>query len=420
MLQLPGRPRKDVVIQCSECGHTGRLPRKSVRSSVKPITVHPVSSGDSGPQNTTNSAPAAFSAFSQFAVIALLLLLVVGVSWYLYSNRTVENGQADANGNSEALQASSGIQGAATGTAGTSPNSNGSAADTTVLDTSEAAEASSAEKRRTFVSLAEQFRQIRRDLEDPSHDSAPRFLRYFTLTHLWNAGASAEDLQVVRQAFVKLVNSLSWQNEIYLPIPINADETIYRVDIRQLRWKHQTWHKIAAESPHAFSYQDSEAKRCQDLTGDSVFAVHADWFVDAASRSPLYETILELPDTLSDTAKMLRVDIDRNLKEGNVYRAGFLESGEVKHNRVIERHRSVFGAFWLAYDFDAQEGQKDVFQYPLGPEGKDGGFQFDRNQAIFTLPNGMLAYLITDADGRRIPSVPAAHLKERNACIPDH
>ena len=43
------------------------------------------------------------------------------------------------------------------------------------------------------------------------------FRRYFTLTHLYNAGLSAEELQSYRHGLSKLINSLSWGKQIVPP-----------------------------------------------------------------------------------------------------------------------------------------------------------------------------------------------------------
>ena len=41
------------------------------------------------------------------------------------------------------------------------------------------------------------------------------FTRYFTMTHLYNAGESAEALHAYQRALSKLVNSLSWGTRGY-------------------------------------------------------------------------------------------------------------------------------------------------------------------------------------------------------------
>lgn len=53
------------------------------------------------------------------------------------------------------------------------------------------------------------------------------FERYFTLTHLYNAGESAEALHAYQRALSKLVNSLSWGREVINPQAIDPQETIF-------------------------------------------------------------------------------------------------------------------------------------------------------------------------------------------------
>ena len=46
-----------------------------------------------------------------------------------------------------------------------------------------------------------------------------RFQRYFTLSHLYNAGLGEDELQTYRNALSKLMNSLSWHPRITRPKP---------------------------------------------------------------------------------------------------------------------------------------------------------------------------------------------------------
>ena len=59
----------------------------------------------------------------------------------------------------------------------------------------------------------------------PAFDRA--FTRYFTLTHLYNAGRTAEILQEYRSGLSKLVNSLSWEREVTNPQSIDPQGTIF-------------------------------------------------------------------------------------------------------------------------------------------------------------------------------------------------
>src|SRR5207237_165844 len=69
---------------------------------------------------------------------------------------------------------------------------------------------------RAFVSSGDILKAIRTDL-DKAKPRDRAFLRYFTLTHLHNAGLSGEEMQSFRHGLSKLVNSLSWENRILIP-----------------------------------------------------------------------------------------------------------------------------------------------------------------------------------------------------------
>ena len=72
------------------------------------------------------------------------------------------------------------------------------------------------------------------------------FARYFTLTHLYNAGESPEILNIYRMALSKLINSLSWRGDIINPHPIDAAKTIFYVSLFErmngmLRMSGRSW-----------------------------------------------------------------------------------------------------------------------------------------------------------------------------------
>ena len=75
--------------------------------------------------------------------------------------------------------------------------------------------------RRTFITTETMLTTIRNHLTAlPAFDR--KFARYFTLTHLYNAGASDDNLRAYRNALSKLVNSLSWGAEIIKATPIDS------------------------------------------------------------------------------------------------------------------------------------------------------------------------------------------------------
>jgi formylglycine-generating enzyme required for sulfatase activity len=262
-----------------------------------------------------------------------------------------------------------------------------------------------AEPGRVFVSSDELLRSIREDLERSNPRDRP-FRRYFTLTHLYNAGLATDGLKTYRHGLSKLVNSLSWGKRIVPPQPMGPNETVLRIDLRDYRWDEAIWEQIVSANPYRVDLDSEDARYIAGATRCANSACRADWFVFAAARPPLYHQVLQLPQTAAELERLLRVDVDQNIRQERVARAGFNDSGVSKNNRMIERHESVHGAYWKSYDFARNVGRQSVFEHPLGPGPAGATFQHDGSEIIFNLPNDLQAYLLTKADGQRIDKGP--------------
>ena len=237
------------------------------------------------------------------------------------------------------------------------------------------------------------------------------FARYFTITHLYNAGESVEALHAYQRALSKLVNSLSWGREVIRPQPIDLEETIFYIDLRDYEWEIgiNRWTLIEAEYPYKVEFnapsQTTLREKLTNLREDmscEVPFVHADWFIATASLPPLYHDILGLPETDQELETRLEVNIVENIRNAagkRVWRAGFNNSGVSNHNRIVERHTSRYGAYWKSYDFAGSVGTQNIFTHPLS-------FTHDGGEIIFNLPNGLQAYYLVDAGGNRLDSAP--------------
>jgi mono/diheme cytochrome c family protein len=258
---------------------------------------------------------------------------------------------------------------------------------------------------RQFVSTDDIFRAIRTDLlrNTPQEDRA--FSRYYTLTHLYNAGLSQDELETYRLALAKLLNSLSWNDTLAVPKPVDPEGTILKVDLRDLDWTSANWDLVLSTDPYAVVSTSEAAQSCSEVTGCQVPMIRGDWFVARASKPPLYYQLLDLPDTLDGLQSRIPVDSRQNIASGKVVRVGFVESGVSDNNRMFERHETPFGGLWISYDFASSVGRKNVLQHPLGPGGEEG-FEHDGGEIIFSLPNGLQGYLLVDAQGRRIDKGP--------------
>ena len=264
-----------------------------------------------------------------------------------------------------------------------------------------------------FITTDMMLNTIQSHLDTLASHERP-YARYFTLTHLYNAGETTENLQTYRNALSKLVNSLSWGHDIIKPQSINPSQTLLYIDLRHYEWdewdtRDDVWQRIEQDYPYTLEFNpETDADQFEKLTqlrqdtGSNMPFIHADWFLATASLPPLYHDILRLPVTDSALEQQLGINVARNIQQSpgiRVARAGIIDSGVSKNNRVVERHTSVYGAYWKSYDFAGSVGEQDILTHPLS-------FKHDGGEIIFNLPNGLQAYYISDAKGNRIDKAP--------------
>lgn len=245
---------------------------------------------------------------------------------------------------------------------------------------------------------------MRNDIADSSVVPADQrqFIRYLTLTHLYNEGMCGEELDVYRFALSKSVNSLSNGTQVVAPVAIDAEETIYRIDLRDYEWDQLLWDSIVAQSPYAIGFVQEEAVDLVAFAQTPVPMLRGDWFSAVATQPPLYHEILGVPGSRGELESLLGVDVATNIENDDVMRAGFLDSGVSVNNRVIERHEIPAAgsrSYWLSYDFASNAGEGNIFANPL--EFVESG-----NEMIYTLPNGLHGYMIVDGFGSRLDEAP--------------
>src|SRR6185436_7044926 len=157
-----------------------------------------------------------------------------------------------------------------------------------------------------------------------------------------------------RTALAVMLASLSWAPAARPPVAVDAQRTLFRIDLRDLGWTAATWDQIRAAYPYGVAHPAGVPD-----------AIRADWLVATASRPPLYHAILGIPERDTELARLLGVELADDLARSRVARAGFTSSGVSTSNRVIERHATRHGALWRSYDFRSSRGREDVFAHPL-------------------------------------------------------
>jgi len=150
--------------------------------------------------------------------------------------------------------------------------------------------------------------------------------------------------------------------------------------------------------------------------------VRGDFFAFAAARAPLYESLLNIPNTFQLLQQKLGVNVDQDIASFNVKRAGFQNSGVSRNNRMIERHQIATGYLWDSYDFagDKNDERQNFFEFPLGPGDGPHAFKHQGGEMIFSLPNGFQAYYLAKATGEELqvgPNVIVQDLKQRDYSV---
>jgi len=221
-------------------------------------------------------------------------------------------------------------------------------------------------------------------VEVPAQDRS--YWRYFSIDQ--------QQPELSRTALNKLLNHLSWERQIVAPAPVDSARGIVRIDLRDYGWTPYTWERIVKNYPY--------------VTGSNVrpATIRADWFIANASIPPLYHDILQLPRTLAELERVLSIDAEFEAQQGVAARFGLLNSGVSRNNRAVERHSTVYGAYWKSFDFSGNAEQQNVFRDPVNLR-PDGG------EVIFHLPNGLQGYFIADGRGRRIDEAPVNIVRDK-------
>jgi len=180
------------------------------------------------------------------------------------------------------------------------------------------------------------------------------------------------DRETVANALAFMVASTSSQPIIEYCIPVQVSETLYHIDLRQLRWDYREWiHILKSRYPYYFG-------------DDWPLVVRADWLLvelsDAEQSDTHYRLLYgrRVPRTMADFRKFWKVgEQDKNLFFGMVEgKSGIAK----KQTRWIENLPILRGYYWQTKD----TLQLDQASDPL--DNIDGNFKHDGQEAIAGIP----------------------------------
>lgn len=278
-----------------------------------------------------------------------------------------------------------------------------------------------ADSPREFVSTDQILSVLRTDLEQRA-PADRKYTRYLSLVNLHNdPNVSDDSLSTYRHGLNKQVNDVSRGPKVKIPESIDHLEILYRIDIRDYDWQAEAngedlWELMVRQYPYGVHFPEQmDAAYLYEQTTSLMPVMNADWFVFAASEPPLYYDMLRMPLTIAELKDSLGVG-----QNGKVWTAGVVNSGVSTSNRIVRRLISDFGVFWESSDFATSTGVKDILNHPLPPNGEyspelqEFAHVPDGGEYIFSLPNELHGYLITDASGTVIEEAPTEIVFDRN------
>jgi hypothetical protein len=259
-----------------------------------------------------------------------------------------------------------------------------------------------------FADLDSVFQSVASDLATLPREQAG-FYRYLSLTNRSNAVCDAGELEGDRRALSLGLNLLSLNPTLHAPVAIGDARQLYRIDLRELDWARSievggvsfgdVWEAIAAESPYSVAFTGEAAGQAAAATGTAFPLLFADHVLDQALAGELYYAILGLrpAETWSEfELRALGVDVDLALRNGLVQRGGTTRSRDTQSDRLVERlDLAGQGVLWRVSDYP-NDGNASIFDDPFD-------YGREQDQAIFSLPNGLFAFLAIGGNDALVP-----------------
>lgn len=258
-------------------------------------------------------------------------------------------------------------------------------------------------------------------LQRENPELVPR-TRYITFTFLDYLDLSDNEKITLKVDMINsasaMLNSVSTNNSISRPEPIDALYTVFRIDIDNFDINNGQWNQLTAQYPYrnSFNQQFNDIRNRIGTANDPV--VRGDWLSFQSMSAGRYANTLGLPNNIVNLENAGIIGVDRagniadafvNNNTSRVSRVGIAANQSKKsiNNRVLERHSGTAGPYWISYDFAQQNGQvqRNTSFAPIGPAGivnvVDGTLPFtpDGHQAIFTLPNGLMGFYLANGNG---------------------
>jgi hypothetical protein len=247
------------------------------------------------------------------------------------------------------------------------------------------------------------------DLASQTSAIAQQNVRYLVLTHKVIEGATPAAMANFKWAINKGINGLSTAAGLFKAVPIDANNTIYRFDLRDENMTPAEWTLIENAEPLNFESFTTLGLQIKTLSATRKAWLHAENFLFTSHGGvdqSIYYNILGIPTDLTQFQTGIGVNFaGAQQNDFQAHFIGFNGSPIAENkNRLLTRVPSRDGYYWQTFDIDTTPlSTKNLFQFPLlAASGGQAIYTPDASEIIYSLPNQMQAYALFTAAGSRL------------------
>jgi hypothetical protein len=235
-----------------------------------------------------------------------------------------------------------------------------------------------------------------------------RFQRYVSAAFLFPTYCRVDTaVNVVADALPLLLNSLSLTQTAASAQPVDGDEALLRIDLREMGWDRPIhigtrehadgWEALSANAALSVALRGPEADTLLQQLGTRTPLLHAHDLARAALGASVYYALLQAPQSLGELRSALGIPPELEAEPNAYWRAVTTQSRVSRQDRMVLRYRGAADAplFWHTLDRLPDDAAGSALVAPLARTG-------DESSVVYTLPNGMPAYFLAAADGSRM------------------
>ena len=235
--------------------------------------------------------------------------------------------------------------------------------------------------------------------------------RYIILCDKFNEKAG--NIGVYTGAVNKALNHLSWERDINNTISADPNSCIARVNLDDYDLTAKDWRLIEKDDPFKLESFTTRGLLIKQLTQTSRAWIHAHNFINVSHNNLTYYQLLDIPGTVEGFQDLFGVDNQADFDDfdNDLFLLGFFGSPiSLQKNRLLQRNDGDDGPVWSTFDTlvdGAVDATKNLFEnpFPLAARSRRV-FAQDGSEYIATLPNGLHAYALFDANDQIITEAP--------------